>query len=54
MMDVIVRTTGDPAHMAALVHGAIQALDKTVAKFKISTVDEELGEQTSERRLIPS
>jgi predicted permease len=50
MMDVIVRTTGDPAHMAALVHGAIQALDKTVAKFKISTVDEELGEQTSERR----
>lgn len=50
MMDVIVRTTGDPAHVKALVRNEIQALDKTVAKFKISTVDEELGEQTSERR----
>ncbi len=50
MMDVIVRTTGDPARMAALVRSEIQALDKTVAKFKISTVDEELDQQTSERR----
>jgi ABC-type antimicrobial peptide transport system permease subunit len=33
-----------------LVRDEIQALDKTVAKFKISTVDEELGEQTSDRR----
>jgi predicted permease len=50
MMDVIVRTTGDPEHMAALIRSEIQALDRTVAKFKISTVDDELGEQTSERR----
>jgi putative ABC transport system permease protein len=50
MMDVIVRTTGDPVKVAALVRGAIQALDKSVAKFKVSTVDEELAEQTSERR----
>ena len=49
-MDVIVRTTRDPAQMAALVRSEIQALDKTVATFKVSTVDEELGEQTSERR----
>ncbi|HZQ51089.1 MAG TPA: ABC transporter permease [Bryobacteraceae bacterium] len=50
MMDVIVRTTGDPAKAAALVRGAIQALDKSVAKFKVSTVDEELAQETSERR----
>ena len=48
-MDVIVRTSGEPERMAALVRDAIQALDKTMAKFKISTVDEELGEQASGR-----
>ncbi len=50
MMDVIVRTTGNPAKVTALVRGAIQTLDKTVAKFKVSTVDEELAQQTSQRR----
>ncbi len=50
MMDVIVRTTGDPAKVAALVRSAIQALDQSVAKFKVSTVDEELAQETSERR----
>ena len=50
MMDVIVRTSGDPVHMATLVRSEIQAVDKSVAKFKISTVLAELDEQTSERR----
>jgi predicted permease len=50
MMDVIVRTSAEPQRMAALVRDAIQALDKSVAKFKISTVDEELGQQTGGRR----
>jgi predicted permease len=50
MMDVIVRTTGDPAKVAALVRSEIQALDKNVAKFKISTAEQELAEQTSQRR----
>ncbi len=50
MMDVIVRTTGDPVKRAGLVRSAIQALDKSVAKFKVSTVDDELAEQTGERR----
>jgi ABC-type antimicrobial peptide transport system permease subunit len=50
MLDVIVRTTGDPVKIAALVRSEIQALDKTVARFKVSTVDEELSAQTSERR----
>jgi predicted permease len=49
MMDVIVRTSGEPQRMALFVRDAVQSLDKTVAKFKISTVDEELGEQTSSR-----
>jgi ABC-type antimicrobial peptide transport system permease subunit len=47
---VIVQTTGDPAKVAALGRSEIQALDKSVAKFKVSTVDEELAQQTSERR----
>lgn len=50
MMDVIVRTTGDPAKVAGLVRSAIQASDKSVAKFKVSTVDDELAQQTSDRR----
>jgi predicted permease len=50
MMDVIVRTDGDPERMAGLIRGEIQALDKTVAKFKVTTVDEQLEEQTSGRR----
>ena len=49
-MDVIVRTDRDPVQMAGLIRGEIQAIDKTVAKFKIMTVDEQLGEQTSGRR----
>lgn len=50
MMDVIVRTSGNPAKLAMVVRTAIQALDKSVAKFKVSTVGEELAQQTSERR----
>jgi predicted permease len=50
MMDVIVRTSADPGKMAGLVRTAIQSLDKSVAKFNVATVDEELAQQTSERR----
>ncbi|MBV9761394.1 MAG: ABC transporter permease [Acidobacteriaceae bacterium] len=50
MMDVIVRTAGEPEKTAALVRSEILALDKSVANFKVSTVEEELGEQTNERR----
>jgi ABC-type antimicrobial peptide transport system permease subunit len=50
MMDLIVRTSSEPLAMAAAVQREIQAIDKTVAKFRIATVDHELGEQTGERR----
>jgi predicted permease len=50
MMDIIVRTNSDPAAMALDVQKEIQAVDKTVAKFKIATVTHELDEETGERR----
>ncbi len=50
MMDIIVRTNSEPAAMASVIQKQIQAVDKTVAKFKIATVTQELGEETGERR----
>uniref|UniRef100_Q023R3 Permease n=1 Tax=Solibacter usitatus (strain Ellin6076) TaxID=234267 RepID=Q023R3_SOLUE len=54
MMDIIVRTGSEPAAMASLVQQQIQSIDKTVAKFKIATVTQELGEETGERRFDTS
>jgi predicted permease len=50
MLDVIVRTSADPATMASLVQREIQAVDKSVARFRIATVTQELADQTGERR----
>jgi predicted permease len=50
MMDLIVRTHSEPAAMASVVRNQIQDFDKTVAKFKIATVTQELAEETGERR----
>jgi len=50
MMDVIVRASSDPAAMAPSIRKTIEAIDRHVAKFKIATVDRELGDQTAERR----
>ena len=50
MMDIIVRTNSEPAALAAEVRRQIEAVDKSVAKFKIATVTQELGEETGERR----
>jgi predicted permease len=50
MMDIIVRTNSEPAAMAREVQHVVQAVDKTVAKFKIATVTHELGEETGDRR----
>lgn len=50
MMDVIVRTRAEPAAIAAVIRNQIQGIDKTVAKFNVVTADQELGEQTVERR----
>ncbi len=53
-MDILVRTTSDPLEAAAAVRGAIQSMDKTVAKAGITTVERQLGEQTAERRFHTS
>jgi putative ABC transport system permease protein len=50
MMDVIVRTSADPMAIAGAIRSRIQAIDKTVARFNIATVDQQLGEQTAERQ----
>jgi putative ABC transport system permease protein len=54
MMDIIVRTNLNPAAMASLVQKEIQSVNKTVAKFKVATVVQELAEETGEHRFIRS
>ena len=55
MLDVIVRTVGRPeCAMAATVRSEIQSVDKSVAKFKVTTVEHQLGQQTAERRFQTS
>jgi hypothetical protein len=39
MMDVIVRTSADPQAMAEVVQREIQSMDKSVAKFAVTTVE---------------
>ena len=50
MLDVIVRTSTDPAAMIPVVQKEIQGIDKSVARFHIDTTDDLLAEQTGERR----
>ncbi len=50
MMDLVVRTTGDPKTVAPLIRSEIQAIDKSVAKFKIEVVEDQLASQISNRR----
>jgi predicted permease len=54
MLEVIVRTSADAQAMAAAVRNEIQSLDKGVAKFDVTTVEQQLGEQTAERRFQTS
>jgi predicted permease len=54
MLEVIVRTSADPALMAELVRSEIQSIDKSVAKFPVTTVDAQLDDQTAERRFRTS
>jgi len=49
MLDVIVRTSSGPQTVAASVRSAIQSMDKSVARFNVTTVDQQLGEQTAAR-----
>jgi len=54
MLDVIVRTAGDPRGIAGVVQSEIQTLDKSVAKFQVATVEQQLGQETAERRFQTS
>lgn len=54
MLELIVRTSGDPRAIAASVHSEIETLDKSVAKFQVSTVEQQLGQETAERRFQTS
>ena len=49
-MDIIVRSSFEPAAMAGAIQSEIHTIDKSVAGFRVATVEHELGEQTSERR----
>ncbi len=53
-MDLLVRTISDPVAMASTVRDELQSMDKTVAKFGVTTVERQLHEQTSERRFNTS
>src|SRR5262249_35299370 len=54
MMEVIVRTSSDPLTVATVVRDEIQSMDKSVAQFKVFSVEEQLGEQTAQRRFQTS
>jgi ABC-type antimicrobial peptide transport system permease subunit len=54
MLDVIVRTSSGPQTVAASVRSAIQSMDKSVARFNVTTVEQQLGEQTAARRFQTS
>jgi hypothetical protein len=41
MLDVIVRTPSGPQTVAAFVQSAIQSMDKSIARFNITTVEQE-------------
>jgi hypothetical protein len=41
MLDVIVRTSSGPQTVAAFVQSAIQSMDKSIARFNITTVEQE-------------
>ena len=50
LLDVIVRTSIDPQSIASAVQSKIQSMDKSVAKFDVTTVEQLLSDQTAERR----
>ena len=49
-MDLLVRTASDASGLAATIRERVQAQDKTVAKFRIGNVEDQLDEQGAERR----
>jgi putative ABC transport system permease protein len=49
-MDFVVRAASDPRALAAAVRSAIRSVDRTAPVFNVSTLDEQLREQTAPMR----
>ncbi len=49
-MDLIVRTTPDPVALATAVRNEIYAVDKTVPVYSVTTLEQQIGELSSQRR----
>jgi putative ABC transport system permease protein len=49
-MDVVVHTSSDPLKLVAAVQKELQSIDKTLPRFNITTVEQRLGEYSSQRR----
>jgi putative ABC transport system permease protein len=54
MMDIVVRTSADPQSIASAVRNEIQSIDRTVAKFEVTTVERQIAAQTEVRRFQTS
>jgi putative ABC transport system permease protein len=52
--DLVVRTTGDPARFATTLRSAVRSLDQTAILSKVTTMEEQLSEQTAPRRFQTS
>ena len=48
--DLVVRTASDPLQLAAAVRGAVRSVDQSVLRFEITTMENQMREQTSQRR----
>ena len=48
--NLVVRTTGDPTQLTALIRNEVQALDRDVPIFNIKTMDERISESASQPR----
>ncbi len=50
MLEWIARTTRDAEPMEGMAQRAIQSIDRSVARFSVTTVEQQVSEQTVERR----
>ena len=51
---IVVRTTGDPAALGALVRGTVRALDRDLPVLKLQTMKQVVSDSVSEQRLVAS
>lgn len=52
LMTVVVRTDGDPLHLAPAVRSSVAALDKNVPAYNIRTLDQSLAQSVAQPRFI--